>query len=217
MTREPFGSLKDGRPVGIYEEDSILVIAPDPSEIDPAVSDEATFRTRLGLPQEKPETTETRPEKDVPPKSKRKRELWIYLAVALLVAACNHDLGLRRRAEGNAFRYGIVDGVRKSETQVQHLALALGTVADTNKFQLFLETLADAMDHIAQQRAHGSGHRPGRVIGWGDTENSVVKVYGNGRMDIEFHGPFAAFYRDALTVDLDLDALGHFDRSFCYT
>ncbi len=78
-------TLKDGRSPGLHGTDPLVVIAADPGEADPRPCDEATFRARLGLPQAEPDEPEPIPEKARPPKSKRERELWIYLAAALLI------------------------------------------------------------------------------------------------------------------------------------
>src|SRR5690606_33634577 len=62
-----------------------------------------------------------------------------HLAHALLVSACDQDLGLGRGGDGDAFRRREQHRVREPKRQVQVPALHGGAVADANQLELALE------------------------------------------------------------------------------
>src|SRR5690606_36536667 len=62
-----------------------------------------------------------------------------HLSTHLLVDALQHDVGLAGGLGHDAFRQFVVDRVREAQREVQHLALGLRAVTDTNELQLSLE------------------------------------------------------------------------------
>ena len=82
--REISPGLNESRPIGIYEKNgSLEVVAPDPSEMDVAVADEAFARRALGLPDEE---TPVAVEDNIrlPRSRERQNEIWPWIALALL-------------------------------------------------------------------------------------------------------------------------------------
>lgn len=78
--------LEDGRPPGIYGADPMVIINPDNAEGVPGALTEAEFRKHFGLPEpviKKQGASES--EEGLHENRERNRELWRYLAVALLV------------------------------------------------------------------------------------------------------------------------------------
>jgi hypothetical protein len=82
--REIAPGLKESRPIGTYESGGPLeVVAPDPTEMDVTVADEAFARRALGLPDEKapvPVGEDLR----LPKFRERQNEIWPWIALALL-------------------------------------------------------------------------------------------------------------------------------------
>src|SRR5688572_19238660 len=84
-----------------------------------------------------------------------------HLPDLLPVHALDHDLGLGRRLDLDAFRHRVGHRVREAEREIELVALALGAVADADQLQLLLEALGDAVDHVRDQRPQRAGHRVG--------------------------------------------------------
>jgi len=82
--REIAPGLKEARAIGTYEKDGALeVVAPDPTEMDVAVADEAFARRALGLPDEDgpaPAGENLR----LPKFRERQNEIWPWIALTLL-------------------------------------------------------------------------------------------------------------------------------------
>src|SRR5690606_32396733 len=76
-------------------------------------------------------------------------------APRLLVGAGDDDLGLGRRAQGDALRRREHDRVREAQREVEVLALDSGAVANAHQLELALEALGDAVDHVGDDRAQG--------------------------------------------------------------
>src|SRR5690606_25719642 len=86
-------------------------------------------------------------------------DLGRHLAHLLLVGTADHDLGLRRGSQGDAFRRGEHHRVGEAQVQAQVLALHGGAVTDADQLELAAETLGNANDHVGEDRAGGTGHR----------------------------------------------------------
>src|SRR5690606_3263748 len=134
------------------------------------------------------------------------------LADLLPVGAADHDLGLRRGGDGDAFRRRVQHRVREAQRQVQVLALHGGTVTHADQLELALETLGHALDHVGHDRAQGSGQRHQLDVAGRQGGDAVLDL------DLDAFGlcdrqvALRALDADAVGLDVDLDALGDGDR-----
>src|SRR5690606_6961800 len=141
----------------------------------------------------------------------------LFRSDLLPVGALDHDLGLARRLDGDAFRNGISHRVREAQGQVEHLALRLRAVTDAHQLELALEAFRRAFHHVGQQGTGGAGkrHRLLVIHVGGDTklvaflDDLHVGVHGHGKLTLR------AFHLHFLAGERHLNAFGDLDRSFC--
>src|SRR5690606_34397367 len=81
-----------------------------------------------------------------------------HLANDLLVGTLDHDLGRGGAFDFDAFGHLVQDVVRETELQFQRVALHLGAEPHAVQGQFTLEALADAGDHVVDQRAQRARH-----------------------------------------------------------
>src|SRR5690606_22714472 len=135
-----------------------------------------------------------------------------YLSHDLLVAALDQDLRLRRRLDRDALRRLEDDRMRETQRQVQITALHAGAVTNADQLQLALEALADAGDHVVEQRAQGPGHGPATLIGGSQVDVPVLDLHLDARRTALGQGTLRTLDLDLLLVDRPLDALRQRDR-----
>jgi len=87
--------VHEARAPGLYGDGPTTVVLTDPRETDPAGADEEAFRDRLGLPAavREPVAAEFGP---LPRRRMRRRELWRFLALGLLVLSMLENLMAER-------------------------------------------------------------------------------------------------------------------------
>ena len=135
----------------------------------------------------------------------------------MLVNAFDCDLGAFRDRDFHARRNLEKDGMRFAEAQVELLALDCRLEPDALNFELFLESLVDAGDHVGDQRA-------GKAVKGPDLAGFAVPIKGNGAAlhagadglrKIPGKLAFRPFDGDrAFRADVHLDLGGHFDGFF---
>src|SRR5437870_8052936 len=74
------------------------------------------------------------------------------LADNFLAGALDVDAGRLGHVDRDPFGHRVADRMRVADTDDQRIALAGGAVADPNQLELLLVTLADAFDHVPDQR-----------------------------------------------------------------
>src|SRR5690606_1216462 len=140
-----------------------------------------------------------------------------HLAHALLVGTGDHDLGLGRGADGDALGDLEQHRVREPQRQVEVLALHRGAVTHAHQLELALEALGNAVHHVGDDRAQGTGD--------GDPLRIRVRQLRLAVLDLDLDvGGFGdrqralrALDADALGLDVQFHALGQDDRLLGYS
>src|SRR5699024_6356848 len=105
---------------------------------------------------------------------------------------------------------GLVHDHLMGEAQVHDQALALlgHTVADALNFQLLLEAVHNALQHVGDVGAGEAVQAAGLflVIGAGHQDFTILDLHGHQRMDLGIQGALGALHGNVVPVDTDLDA-----------
>jgi hypothetical protein len=109
--------------------------------------------------------------------------------------------------------------VRVAQREHHLLALDLRAVADADDVEVLAEALGDTDDHVVDERPRQPVERAvlALVVGALDHEPAVLLAEGDGLGDGALEGALGTLDRDAVAVDLDLDAARHRDRGASYT
>src|SRR5208282_2071991 len=133
-----------------------------------------------------------------------------------LVRTGDHQVGLLRHGDLNPLGHGELDRVRISQTEHHVLALHFRTVAHSHDVQFPAEAFRDAEHGIGEERPGEPVQRPVLV---GRPRGEQVLVF---LLDLNARGhghpqlPLGSLHLDAIPGDLDLDALGQWNRLAAY-
>ena len=91
------------------------------------------------------------------------------------------------------------------------------TIADPNNLQLLFKAIADAGNHVVDQRSKGSGHRPCCVIRGADLQDVVGLLHAHGGMQFKDELAFWPLNAHCRVVEFDFDTARNINRAIGYT
>ena len=136
------------------------------------------------------------------------------LTYGLLVCAADDNGVCTGALNGNAFRCVHDHLVRKAKVHCELVVLYLYSVTNTVDFQILLEALGHAQNHVVNEGAGQAVKRLVRLLIVGSFYNNFVAFYCDChvRMNIPGKFPLGALYGNSRSVNLYVNAGRNFNR-----
>ncbi|VFM94840.1 MAG: hypothetical protein BECKG1743D_GA0114223_100049 [Candidatus Kentron sp. G] len=142
-----------------------------------------------------------------------------HLTDSLLIDTTHDNLRITRCFYHNSFRNREINRMRIAKRQTQHLGFHLNPISNSNQVKLFLESLANTSNHVAQQSTRSPCKRASLPIAHtrNHSHNTIIKENLHSGMNDMLERTFTTFHCYRLTFDSHINTRRDDNGNFRYS